>query len=316
MKITKRQLKRIIREFTEEEEAMLSNAAALSSPSSAPSKADKALASQKQAQADRAAGQRVASKAKERAKTAATAAGKKMVTSTSGRSKLANMIEGGMEMPEDLINWLIDGICGSAAESETSAARKICRYSAMAVSYGSGVGISTWMMKKAAPYIGDFLRNMSDEEAAAAFDFAKEMYDATMDNLPVDIAIFSAAVSDWKMKNFEKNKIKSESTLNISLEKNVDILKSVSNHNSLRPKIVVGFAAETENLIDNSKKKLNEKNCDWIIANNVSDPSIGFDSDENEITIFDKSNKMEKIKKNSKSVIAEEIVKRVLKNIN
>ncbi len=145
---------------------------------------------------------------------------------------------------------------------------------------------------------------------------AKEMYEATINSLPVDVAIFSAAVSDWKMKNFEKNKIKSESTLNISLEKNVDILKSVSNHNSLRPKIVVGFAAETENLIDNSKKKLNEKNCDWIIANNVSDPSIGFDSDENEITIFDKSNKMEKIKKNSKSVIAEEIVKRVLKNIN
>ena len=142
------------------------------------------------------------------------------------------------------------------------------------------------------------------------------MYEATINSLPVDVAIFSAAVSDWKMKNFEKNKIKSESTLNISLEKNVDILKSVSNHNSLRPKIVVGFAAETENLIDNSKKKLNEKNCDWIIANNVSDPSIGFDSDENEITIFDKSNKMEKIKKNSKSVIAEEIVKRVLKNIN
>ena len=111
---------------------------------------------------------------------------------------------------------------------------------------------------------------------------AKEMYEATINSLPVDVAIFSAAVSDWKMKNFEKNKIKSESTLNISLEKNVDILKSVSNHNSLRPKIVVGFAAETENLISNSKKKFQIKKCDWMIANKITE-KYGFKSDKNKV---------------------------------
>ena len=81
---------------------------------------------------------------------------------------------------------------------------------------------------------------------------AKEMLDATLNNLPVDVAIFSAAVADWKVKNFKYEKIKKNNNINLTLEKNVDILNYVSKHNSLRPKVVIGLAAETNNLIENS----------------------------------------------------------------
>jgi len=145
---------------------------------------------------------------------------------------------------------------------------------------------------------------------------AKEMFDATLNNLPVDVAIFSAAVSDWKIKNFKNKKIKKNNDINLTLEKNIDILSHVSKHNSLRPEMVIGFAAETDNLIENSKKKLNDKNCDWIIANDVSDVSIGFESDFNEVTIFYKNKKFEKISKMKKSLLSDNIVERIILELN
>ena len=145
---------------------------------------------------------------------------------------------------------------------------------------------------------------------------ADEMYDLTLKSLPVDVAIFSAAVADYKIENIEKNKIKKKETIDLKLQKNVDILSHISNHNSLRPKIVIGFAAETLDLAENSKKKLLEKNCDWIIANDVSDKSIGFDSDFNEVSIFYKSKNFEKFPKMKKSVLADKIVKKVIYQLN
>ena len=144
----------------------------------------------------------------------------------------------------------------------------------------------------------------------------EEMFNATLKNLPVDVAIFSAAVSDYKVKNKEKEKIKKKANMNLNLEKNIDILSHISKHNSLRPKLVIGFAAETNNLYKNSKLKLLEKNCDWIIANDVSDSSIGFESDFNEVSIFYKNIKDEKLEKMRKSFLAEEIVKRVVSQLN
>ena len=145
---------------------------------------------------------------------------------------------------------------------------------------------------------------------------AKEMFNATLENLPVDVAIFSAAVGDYKVKNKEKDKIKKKESIDLSLEKNIDILGHISKHNSLRPKIVIGFAAETNNLIKNSKIKLAEKNCDWIIANDVSNPSIGFESDFNEVSIFYKNMSNEKLTKMKKSLLADKIVKRVMSQLN
>ena len=145
---------------------------------------------------------------------------------------------------------------------------------------------------------------------------AKEMFNATLENLPVDVAIFSAAVGDYKVKNKKKDKIKKKESMDLSLEKNIDILGHISKHNSLRPKIVIGFAAETNNLIKNSKIKLAEKNCDWIIANDVSNPSIGFESDFNEVSIFYKNMSNEKLTKMKKSLLADKIVKRVISQLN
>ena len=147
---------------------------------------------------------------------------------------------------------------------------------------------------------------------------AKEMFDITIKSLPVDVAIFSAAVADYKIKYEKKEKIKKESKLNLVFEKNIDILSNVSKHNSKRPKLVIGFSAETNNLVENSKLKLSEKNCDWIVANNVSDNSIGFESDYNEVSIFykNKNFKNEKIYKAKKSLIAEKIVQRVINQLN
>ena len=145
---------------------------------------------------------------------------------------------------------------------------------------------------------------------------AEEMFKESLNNLPTDVAIFSAAVSDFKVKNYKSRKIKKNEEFNLELEKNIDILNHISNHNSLRPKITIGFAAETNNLSTNAKEKLNEKNCDWVIANDVSDQTIGFGSDFNKISIFYKDKPEENFEKMSKSLVAEEIVKRVIQQIN
>ncbi len=145
---------------------------------------------------------------------------------------------------------------------------------------------------------------------------AEEMFRETQKNLPVDVAIFSAAVADFKV--FEKNseKIKKKDELTIKLEKNIDILNYVSNHNSMRPRLVVGFAAETNDFKKNAIKKLKEKNCDIIIANDVSDQKIGFDSDFNEVTIFYQNDKEEKLIYKNKTLISDEIVERVNNLLN
>ena len=143
-----------------------------------------------------------------------------------------------------------------------------------------------------------------------------QMLNETIKNLPVDIAVFTAAVSDFKIKSYSDNKIKKTENLKLSLEKNIDILSYVSKHNSLRPKIVIGFSAETNDLEINSLKKLNSKNCDWIVANDVSKKDIGFNADNNEVSIFYKNKSSEKISKMNKSLIANELVKRVSQEFN
>ena len=147
---------------------------------------------------------------------------------------------------------------------------------------------------------------------------ADEMFKATQENLPTDVAIFSAAVADYKVKEKKNEKMKKQEYLDLELEKNIDILDYVSKHNSLRPKLVIGFAAETNDIQVNAQKKLIEKNCDWVIANDVSNKSIGFDSDFNEVSIFYKNKeiKNEKLMMKKKSAISEEIIDRVIEQLN
>ncbi len=157
---------------------------------------------------------------------------------------------------------------------------------------------------------------INDEINLINVETAEEMFQATLKNLPADVAIFSAAVGDYKAKEISEIKIKKKDKLNLELEKNVDILNYVSNHNSLRPKLVVGFAAETNNLETYAKNKLNEKNCDWIVANDISNKKIGFNSDFNEVSIFYKNDKIDRLKYKPKSEISDELVDKIISYLN
>ena len=159
---------------------------------------------------------------------------------------------------------------------------------------------------------------IDDDVTLIKVETAEEMFLATQKNLPSDVAIFAAAVVDFKLKKKYLNKVKKQETLNLNLEKNIDILNYVSNHNSMRPRLVIGFAAETDNHEKNAEEKLNKKNCDWIISNDVSNKNIGFNSDFNEITIHYKNKKIdnEKLYYKKKSEISDEIVDRVINQLN
>ena len=140
-----------------------------------------------------------------------------------------------------------------------------------------------------------------------------DMLEAVKKKLPTHIAVCAAAISDFKPLSVKKNKIKKDSKITeIKIEKNPDILSYLGKNNRYKPKLLVGFSAETENLIKNSIKKMQEKFCDIIIANDVSNKEIGFNSDVNEVTIIDKNGKTQKIKKNSKKFVASLIAKKIV----
>ncbi len=140
-----------------------------------------------------------------------------------------------------------------------------------------------------------------------------EMLSEVKKKLPIHIAVCAAAVSDFKPSSISKNKIKKTSKLNeIKIEKNPDILGFLGKNNRHKPKLLVGFSAETEDLIKNSSKKMQDKLCDIMVANDVSKKEVGFNSDLNEVTIIDKNGKMQKIKKSSKKFIAALIAKKIV----
>jgi len=158
--------------------------------------------------------------------------------------------------------------------------------------------------------------NYSKELKVIKVITAEEMLQACQKLLPVNIAICAAAVVDFSPE-YKKEKIKKNNITNhdLKLSENIDILKFLSSKSEHRPGLVIGFSAETENVLENSLKKLDDKKCDWIIANDVSDKSIGFNSDNNEITIIYKNKMTEKVSKASKSEIASEVVTRIIKSL-
>lgn len=142
---------------------------------------------------------------------------------------------------------------------------------------------------------------------------ASQMYQKVKDiYAQYDILIFSAAVADYRPKTTNKNKIKKENKdeLVIELVKNPDILKFVG-ENKKPGQIIVGFSAETENVLENSQKKLEAKNADLIVANNVLEEGAGFDVDTNIVTLISKE-KIENLPKMNKSEVAKRIFDHVL----
>lgn len=140
---------------------------------------------------------------------------------------------------------------------------------------------------------------------------AKQMYEAVVDNLDEnDIIIKSAAVADYKPKNISDIKIKkSDDDLIIELDRNKDILKEIGKIK--KDKILVGFAAETNDLIQNAKKKIEKKNLDFIVANDLTQEGAGFGVDTNIVKIIDKKGNIQEYPKMKKYEISNIILDRV-----
>jgi phosphopantothenoylcysteine decarboxylase/phosphopantothenate--cysteine ligase len=117
---------------------------------------------------------------------------------------------------------------------------------------------------------------------------ARDMLDGVQAALPADIAIFAAAVADWRVANAGEQKIKktADGMPPLQLVENPDILATISKLGDNRPKLVIGFAAETEHLIENAKAKFARKGCDWIVANDVSPASGVMGGDRNTVHLL------------------------------
>ena len=143
---------------------------------------------------------------------------------------------------------------------------------------------------------------------------AKEMFERCTENFKQnEIIIMSAAVSDYTPKYILKNKIKKKSqNLNLELIKTKDILHALSK-NKTPEQLLVGFALETTNEIENAKKKLFQKKIDFIVLNSLNDEGSGFENDTNKITIIDKNNKLHKFELKSKREVADDIINHIIK---
>jgi phosphopantothenoylcysteine decarboxylase/phosphopantothenate--cysteine ligase len=117
---------------------------------------------------------------------------------------------------------------------------------------------------------------------------AREMLAAVERALPVDIAVFAAAVADWRVAEAGAQKIKKgeSGTPKLALVENPDILSTVAHRTSNRPRLVIGFAAETEHVIENARAKLARKGCDWIVANDVSPATGVMGGDRNSVHLI------------------------------
>ena len=142
---------------------------------------------------------------------------------------------------------------------------------------------------------------------------AEEMLQAVKDELPVDVGIFAAAVSDWRTASQADQKIKKDGSgevPSLELTENPDILATIAHAKKDRPGLVVGFAAETENVIENAQKKLKKKGCDWVVANDVSPDTGVMGGDENTVHLVT-SNGVEDWPLMDKSDVAARLMERV-----
>ena len=155
---------------------------------------------------------------------------------------------------------------------------------------------------------------------------AREMFDAVEKALPADCAIFAAAVADWRVAEPGREKIKKAkgATPAFALVENPDILATIAHRKRQRPQLVIGFAAETQNVIDNAKAKLARKGCDWIVANDVSPATGVMGGDRNTVHLLMREStdeidvdsiKVESWPVMTKEQVATELVARVAKTV-
>jgi phosphopantothenoylcysteine decarboxylase/phosphopantothenate--cysteine ligase len=146
---------------------------------------------------------------------------------------------------------------------------------------------------------------------------ARQMLEAVESGLPADAAIFAAAVADWGVKQAETQKIKKTKSgpPTFALTENPDILATVSKLKNMRPRLVVGFAAETEKVIEHAKAKLKSKGCDWIVANDVSPMTGVMGGDRNTVHLVT-SDGVESWPSQSKDEVARTLIDRVAAALN
>lgn len=142
---------------------------------------------------------------------------------------------------------------------------------------------------------------------------AQEMLDACVNTLPADIAVCAAAVSDWRAADMAGQKLKKTGNgpPSIALAENPDILASLSTRNDRRPALVVGFAAETENIIEHARAKIAKKGCDWLLANDVGGDTGTFGGDNNRIRFLTRDGRTEDWPDMRKTDVANELVNRI-----
>ena len=160
--------------------------------------------------------------------------------------------------------------------------------------------------------------NYPDGVKVVKVETADEMFSAVNKALPAEVAIFVAAVSDWKIENVQRQKIKKSSgqkAPSLVLAENKDILSYVSNLKQDRPKLVIGFAAESENILENASTKRSKKGCDWIVANDVSLGSGVMGGKSNKVSLISETN-TENWPDMSKENVAERLVEKILKHLN
>ena len=160
--------------------------------------------------------------------------------------------------------------------------------------------------------------NYPDGVKIVKVETADEMFSAVNEALPAEVAIFVAAVSDWKIENVQRQKIKKSSgqkAPSLVLAENKDILSYVSNLKQDRPKLVIGFAAESENILENASTKRGKKGCDWIVANDVSLGSGVMGGKSNKISLISETN-TENWPDMSKENVAERLVEKISKHLN
>lgn len=147
---------------------------------------------------------------------------------------------------------------------------------------------------------------------------AAEMLEAVQAALPADIAVFAAAVADWRVETPQTEKIKKSETKSapsLTLTENADILKTIARPGPERPRLVIGFAAETHDVITHAKKKLKSKHADWIIANDVS-PSSGIMGGENNTVHVITASGVESWPQMTKAKVAQKIMERAAEQLH
>ena len=140
---------------------------------------------------------------------------------------------------------------------------------------------------------------------------ADEMHAAVRGALPgARVLIMAAAVADWRPREAARHKIKKGAdTLTLELVPTVDILRSLRDDDAAKGMFVVGFAAETEHVIDNARAKLDAKHLDLVVVNDVSREGIGMGADDNEVTVIGRDGTLQTIARAPKSVVADAIVR-------